>query len=77
MLTTHTLGVAALGNGQLEYMMLRHLNTSDDQGPWPLNDDGPMQVIRDRNDLLLSMFNSKFARYYLSMITASYSTIAG
>lgn len=43
-LTSHTMGVAALGAGELEYMMLRHLNTSDDQGPWPLNDVGPLEV---------------------------------
>jgi hypothetical protein len=43
-LTSHTMGVAALGPGQLEYMMLRFLNSTDDQGPWPLNDQGPLQV---------------------------------
>jgi hypothetical protein len=38
------MGVAALGDGQIEYMMLRFLNSTDDQGPWPLNDQGPVQV---------------------------------
>lgn len=39
-ITPHTTGVASLSNGQMEVMLLRRLNSSDSQGPWPLNDDG-------------------------------------
>ena len=36
-LTQHTMGVASLGNGEIEYMMARNIvNGTDDQGPWPL-----------------------------------------
>ncbi len=36
-LTQHTMGVASLQDGQLEYMMERNIvNGTDDQGPWPL-----------------------------------------
>ena len=31
-MTSHTMGVASLSDGQLEYMMYRRLNSSDDQG---------------------------------------------
>eukprot|EP00048_Salpingoeca_helianthica_P016244 m.231252 g.231252 ORF g.231252 m.231252 type:complete len:935 (-) comp18297_c0_seq1:121-2925(-) len=43
-LTGHTMGVAALGDGQLEYMMLRNINSTDDQGPWPLLEQGPFRA---------------------------------
>ena len=43
-LTDHTMGVAGLGAGQLEYMMLRNVNATDDQGPWPLLEKGPFKV---------------------------------
>lgn len=36
-LTQHTMGVASLQEGAIEYMMARNIvNGTDDQGPWPL-----------------------------------------
>lgn len=43
-LTRHTVGVASLADGQLEYMMMRNLNSSDNQGPWPLRQEGDLEV---------------------------------
>lgn len=39
LLTRRTMGVASLSGGQLEYMfMRRQTDTSDSQGPWPLDE---------------------------------------
>ena len=43
-LSRHTMGVAALGADQLEIMMLRRINGTDDQGPWPLDERTPITV---------------------------------
>ena len=45
-LVTHTMGVASLAAGELEVMFLRHLtdNSTDDQGPWPLQESVPFSV---------------------------------
>ena len=43
-LTRHTMGVAVLAESQLEYMMLRRISGTDDQGPWPLNETTPITV---------------------------------
>ena len=38
------MGVAALADGELEYMLMRRIVTgSDNQGPWPLDDKLPME----------------------------------
>ena len=44
LLTPHTKGVASLGHGEFEYMMMRRINGTDDQGPWPLNDTTPLHA---------------------------------
>ena len=33
LLTTHTMGVASLADGVVEHMLIRRLNTTDNQGP--------------------------------------------
>ena len=33
LLTTHTMGVASLADGRIEHMLVRRLNTTDNQGP--------------------------------------------
>jgi hypothetical protein len=43
-LTTHTMGVASLKSGQIEYMLSRRLNTTDNQGPAPLDETEPINV---------------------------------
>lgn len=43
-LTRRTMGVASLGEGELEYMWMRRITGgSDNQGPWPLNDKHPSE----------------------------------
>ena len=43
-LTRRTMGVASLNVGDLEYMLQRRITAaSDNQGPWPLDDQTPMQ----------------------------------
>mmetsp|Transcript_34703 Transcript_34703/g.75011 ORF Transcript_34703/g.75011 Transcript_34703/m.75011 type:complete len:521 (-) Transcript_34703:614-2176(-) len=37
-LTRRTMAVSSAGHRGVEYMMQRRLNSSDDQGPWPLDD---------------------------------------
>jgi hypothetical protein len=44
LLTTHTMGAAALAQGQIEHMLIRRLNTTDNQGPAPLNELTPINV---------------------------------
>ena len=44
LLTTHTMGAASLAEGALELMMMRRLNTTDNQGPAPLDDTDPINV---------------------------------
>ena len=44
MLSRHTMGVAALAEGNLEYMMMRRLTGTDNQGPWPLNETTPLVI---------------------------------
>eukprot|EP00040_Diaphanoeca_grandis_P017598 m.92092 g.92092 ORF g.92092 m.92092 type:complete len:471 (-) comp26522_c2_seq2:2319-3731(-) len=44
LLSSHTKGVASLSNGCLEYMLVRRINGSDDQGPWPLNETTPLSI---------------------------------
>ena len=39
MFTARTYGIANLFPGEMELMIHRRLNTSDSQGPWPLNDN--------------------------------------
>jgi hypothetical protein len=52
LLTRRTMGVASLGAGQIEYMLMRRMaDASDNQGPWPLDDAEPM--VADRLWLLL------------------------
>lgn len=41
-LNRHTKGVASLRKGEFEYMMIRRINGTDDQGPWPLNETTPL-----------------------------------
>ena len=44
LLARRTMGVAALADGELEYMLMRRIVTgSDNQGPWPLDDKLPME----------------------------------
>lgn len=43
-LSRHTMGVAALSAGELEYMMMRRISGTDNQGPWPLNETTPITV---------------------------------
>ena len=43
-LTRHTMGVAVLAPSELEYMMMRRISGTDDQGPWPLNETTPITV---------------------------------
>jgi|LauGreDrversion4_2_1035121.scaffolds.fasta_scaffold200439_2 hypothetical protein len=40
------MGVASLSPGQIEVMFLRHLadNSTDDQGPWPLQESTPFSM---------------------------------
>jgi hypothetical protein len=43
-LNRHTKGIASLRRGQFEYMMVRRINGTDDQGPWPLNETTPLSL---------------------------------
>jgi len=43
-LSGHTKGVASLAAGELEYMLARRINGTDDQGPWPLNETTPLVI---------------------------------
>lgn len=43
-LSFHTKGVASLAPGQIEYMLGRRINGTDDQGPWPLNETTPAVI---------------------------------
>jgi hypothetical protein len=43
-LSRHTMGVATLAAGSLEYMMMRRLTGTDNQGPWPLNETTPLVI---------------------------------
>ena len=43
-LTMHTMGAASLAGGQLEHMLIRRLNTTDNQGPAPLNEPNPINI---------------------------------
>lgn len=47
-ISDHTMGTTSIEPGQVEVMMLRNTNFTDDQGPYPLND-----VSRVNNPLLL------------------------
>ena len=38
------MGVATLAAGSLEYMMMRRLTGTDNQGPWPLNETTPLVI---------------------------------
>ena len=44
LLSPHTKGLASLADGTLEYMLLRRLSGTDDQGPWPLNETTPLDA---------------------------------
>ena len=37
-LVAHSTGVASLEDGKLEFILQRRVNTTDNQGPWPMND---------------------------------------
>ncbi len=45
-----TMGIASLADGAMEYMLMRRLtDTSDNQGPWPLDDrDAMSDIVRLR-----------------------------
>ena len=43
-LSRHTKGVASLSEGDIEYMLARRINGTDDQGPWPLNETVPLDI---------------------------------
>jgi hypothetical protein len=43
-LSRHTMGIASLSPGSLEYMMMRRISGTDNQGPWPLNETTPITV---------------------------------
>ena len=54
LLTRRTMGVASLGQGELEYMLMRRVTAaSDNQGPWPLDDLEPME--EDHMRLIVGM----------------------
>lgn len=45
LLTRQTVGVMSGRAGQLEAMLHRRLNSSDHQGPWPLDDRVPVRIV--------------------------------
>jgi hypothetical protein len=60
LLTGHTKGVASLRKGELEYMLVRRINGTDDQGPWPLNETTPLSGKPHRpHPLVLNMMGAR------------------
>jgi hypothetical protein len=60
LLTGHTKGVASLRKGELEYMLIRRINGTDDQGPWPLNETTPLSGKPHRpHPLVLNMMGAR------------------
>ena len=54
-LVGHSTGVASLADGKLELILQRRVNTTDNQGPWPMNDadgDGDDSLLESVHGLL-------------------------